>query len=125
MRARDERFATRGRHQQGPDPLHDKSRPIATLPVYQPRDLTCDPVARSCVCPAGKSLYRKGKDLVVNGYRGAQFRGVKRDRVPCTHRARWLRTPMKSATRQVLFFNGPARIDRRAIRGRCNAAWTR
>jgi len=39
MRARDARFATQGRHQQGPDPLHDKSRPTATLPVYQPRDL--------------------------------------------------------------------------------------
>ena len=108
MRARDERFATQARHQQGPDPLHDKSRPSTRLPVYQPHDFTFDPVARTCVCPAGKSLYRKGKDLVIKGYRGAQFRGAKRDCVPCMHRARCLRTPDRTETRQVMFFDGPA-----------------
>ncbi len=74
MRARAERFATQGRHQQGPDPLHDKTRSRTTLPLYQPEDFTYDPVARTCVCPAGKSLYRKGKDLVVTGYRRAGLR---------------------------------------------------
>jgi hypothetical protein len=108
MRARDERFATQARHQQGSDPLHDKSRAPTRLPVYQPHDFTYDPVARTCVCPAGKSLYRKGKDLVIKGYRGAQFRGAKRDCVPCAHRARCLRTPDRTQTRQVMFFDGPA-----------------
>jgi len=33
MRRRDERFATQARHQQAPDPLHDKSRPaVSTAP---------------------------------------------------------------------------------------------
>ena len=108
MRQRDERFATQVRHQQGPDPLHDKTRTIHTLPRYQPHDFAYDPVARTCVCPAGKSLYRKGKDLVVKGYRGAQFRGVKRDCVPCAHRSRCLRTPDPTAARQVMFFAGRA-----------------
>lgn len=108
MRQRDERFATEGRHQQGPDPLHDKTRTIHTRPLYQPHDFAYDPVARTCVCPAGKSLYRKGKDLVVKGYRGAQFRGAKRDCVPCAHRSRCLRTPDQTATRQVMFFEGRA-----------------
>jgi hypothetical protein len=108
MRARDERFATQARHQQGPDPLHDKSRVPTSLPRYLPSDFTFDPLARTCVCPAGKSLYRKGKDLVIKGYRGAQFRGAKRDCVPCAHRTRCLRTPDRTETRQVMFFDGPA-----------------
>lgn len=108
MRARDERFATQARHQQGPDPLHDKSRVPAHLPLYQPHDFTYDPVARTCVCPAGKSLYRKGKDQVIRGYRGTPFMGAKRDCVPCAQRARCLRTPDRTATRQVMFFDGPA-----------------
>ena len=62
MRARDERFATQTRHQQGPDPLHDTSRVPARLALYHPSDFTYDPETRTCVCPAGKSLHRKGKD---------------------------------------------------------------
>ena len=107
LRARDERFATQARHQQGPDPLHDKTKAAPTaLPLYQPSDFGYDAVARTCVCPAGKSLYRKGRDLVTNGYVAEHFRGAKRDCVPCTHRTRCLRTPETTATRQVAFFRG-------------------
>jgi transposase len=108
MRRRDARFAAQERHQHGPDPLHDKSRTRHQLPVYQPHDFTYDPVARICVCPAGKSAYRKGKDLVIKGNRVAQFRGAKRDCPPCPLRARCLRTPETTATRQVMFFEGRA-----------------
>jgi hypothetical protein len=66
-RARDERFATQARHQQWPDSLHDKSRVPTRLPLYPPDDFTHCPVARTCVCPAGKSLYRQGKDQVIRG----------------------------------------------------------
>jgi transposase len=54
MRRRDERFATQERHQQAPDPLHDKSRLASPSDsaVYQPRDFTYDAAARTCVCPA-------------------------------------------------------------------------
>jgi len=107
LRARDERFVTQGRHRTKPDPLHDKSAPAAPA-RYQPADFTYDPHARTGICPAGKSLYRKGRDLVVKGYRGAQFKGAKRDCGPCTHRARCLRHPERTATRQVMFFDGPA-----------------
>ncbi len=34
--------------------------------------------------------------------------GAKRDCVPCAQRARCLRTPDRTATRQVMFFDGPA-----------------
>ena len=108
MRRRDERFATQDRHKDAPDPLHDKSRPRpeqkATL--YQPSDFTYDAAARTCVCPAGKSLYRKGHNLVINGYVGDEFRGAQRDCLPCTHRAKCLRTPETTTARQVVVFHG-------------------
>ena len=58
MRRRDERFVTQERRQTGRPELHDK-RPKVAPPRYQPADFTYDPVARTCVCPAGKSLYRR------------------------------------------------------------------
>jgi transposase len=108
MRQRDERFATQARHKQAPDPLHDKARPVSsTEPApYQPADFTYDPVARTCVCPAGKSLYRKGAANVTKTYVGAHFRGTKRDCLPCAHRARCLRNPEATAVRNVAFFHG-------------------
>ena len=42
-----------------------------------------------------------------------RFQGAERDCLPCTHRVRCLRTPEKTATRQVAFF-GPLVADRAA-----------
>ncbi|MGH8701432.1 MAG: IS1182 family transposase [Burkholderiales bacterium] len=108
MRRRDERFATQQRHHAAPDPLHDKSPPAPTTEpaVYQPSDFTYDAAARTCVCPAGKSLYRKGAVNVTNGFVGAHFRGAKRDCLPCTQRARCLRAPETTPVRNVAFFHG-------------------
>ena len=104
MRKRDERFATQGRHQEGPDPLHDKTGVKKSLPVFQPEDFTYDAEARTCVCPAGKSLYRKGQNLVTNGLISEQFRGAKRDCEPCALRPKCLRTPATTPVRNVAFF---------------------
>ncbi|HUE47065.1 MAG TPA: transposase, partial [Aestuariivirgaceae bacterium] len=107
LRKRDERFASQAHHRSKKNPLHDKSRPEPpTAGLYQPSDFTYDPVARTCVCPAGKSLYRKGQNLVVGKYVGEMFRGAKRDCVPCDHRDRCLRTPETTAVRNVAFFHG-------------------
>jgi len=106
MRRRDARFATQARHQEAPAPLYNKSRPAEQPTTYQPSDFVYDAAARTCVCPAGKSLYRKGRHLVINGYVGEQFQGAKRDCLPCTQRARCLRTPETTPTRQVVFFHG-------------------
>ena len=107
MRQRDERFATQGRHQEAPDPLHDKENPEKKATTYQPSDFTYDAAAKSCVCPAGKSLYSHGGS-VINGYAVVRFEGAQRDCLPCSHRARCLRTPEKTKTRQVAFFHGKA-----------------
>ncbi len=76
MRTRDERFADRNHHTTAPDPLHDKSREATpSSSVFTPSDFTYDADARTCVCPAGKALYRKGASNVTNGYVGEHFRG--------------------------------------------------
>ena len=107
MRQRDARFATQGRHQQAPDPLHDKTRAPATRPTttttFTPRDFTYDAVARTCVCPAGNALYRKGASRIVNGFVSEQFRGTVRDCVGCALRAQCLRTPATTRVRNVAF----------------------
>jgi len=116
MRRRDARFVDQARHKGRADPLHDKTSPVAPheTTVYQPGDFTYDPVARTCVCPAGKSLYRKGAANVTNGLVGAHFRGAKRDCVPCAVRERCLRTPETTAVRHVAFFH--ARVGPPATR---------
>ena len=108
MRSRDERFATQDRHKDVPDPLYDKSSREKKPTTYQPSDFTYDAKAHTCVCPAGKSLYSHGSGGVINGYAVVRFEGAQRDCVPCSHRDRCLRTPAKTQTRQVAFFQGKA-----------------
>jgi transposase len=104
MRRRDERFATQDRHKQNPDPLYDKSGKKPPTPVYRPEDFHHDPETQTCTCPAGKTLYGNGSDCTINGHAAVRYRGAKRDCVPCDRRDRCLRTPDKTQTRQVAFF---------------------
>jgi len=106
MRRRDERFATQERHKPASDPLYDKTPAPERTSLFQPSDFTYDAEARTCICPAGKSLYRKGQSLVTRGFVSEQFRGAKRDCVPCPLRTQCLRTPNKTIARQVAFFRG-------------------
>ena len=106
MRRRDERFTTQDRHKDAPNPLYNKSCVDASASTFQPSDFIYDAEARTCICPAEKSLYRKGRNLVTRGYVAEHFRGAKRDCVPCVLRAQCLRTPDKTIARQVAFFRG-------------------
>jgi hypothetical protein len=107
MRQRDQRFATQGRYTTLPDPLRDKSKPARKpLTVFGPDDFAYDPVARTCVCPAGKSLYRNGAKNVTGDHVGEHFRGGKRDCGPCVLRTQCLRTPDTTPVRHVAFFHG-------------------
>ncbi len=107
MRQRDERFADRDQHTTTPDPLDDTSRDAKqAMPVFSPSDFTYDADARTGVCPAGKSLYRKGASSVTNGYVGEHVRGAKRDGAPCALRAQCLRKPETSVVRTVAFLRG-------------------
>jgi transposase len=108
LRRRDDRFATQDRHRAAPNPLHDKSDTPTTATTFPPSAFTYDAEARTCVCPAGKALYRSGRDVVTRGYVADHFRAAKRDCGPCPLRAQCLRTPATTPTRQVAFFRGPA-----------------
>ena len=105
MRQRDERFADQSLHKAKPDPLYDKSGKAKSAPRYTPADFDYDPVAGTCHCPAGRSLYRHGQQCRINGREAVRFQGAKRDCQPCALRERCLRKPDKTSTRQVAFFN--------------------
>ena len=107
MRRRDPRFATQDRYTTLPDALHDQSKQ-ARKPrdVFGPDAFQYDPVARTCVCPAGKALQRRGAARVTHGHIGAHFQGARRDCGPCTLRAQCLRTPETTPVRNVAFFHG-------------------
>ena len=112
LRRRDERFSTQERHLVLPNPLHDKSKPAtASSPHFTPDDFVYDADARTCTCPAGKSLYRKGRANSTEDYIGEHFRGAKRDCVPCTLRAQCVRTPDTTDVRNVAFLRGRLALD--------------
>ena len=107
-RSRDERYAGQQQHKAKPDPLHDKSPKEAGQTLFKPQDFQFDPEHKTCVCPAGKTLYGNGSNCVFNGYLAIKFQGAQQDCVPCALRAQCLRKPDKTKTRQVAFFLGRA-----------------
>lgn len=108
MRRRDERFATQGRHQQGPHPLHNKSPQQSKPVLFTPQDFTFDPENRTCICPAGHTLQRSGTHKDKKGYVGDRFRGSDTVCLQCPLRSQCLRNPDKPAGRQVTFIRGKA-----------------
>jgi hypothetical protein len=108
MRKRDERFKDQAKYKALPDPLYDKAHPKKGAKHYRPKDFDYDPGAGTCLCPAGKPLYRNGSNCNHNGLIGTKFQGALRDCVPCHLRDKCLRTPEKTQTRQVMFFRGKA-----------------
>jgi transposase len=109
MRRRDERFVDQSKYKEQPDPLYDKTATAKRAKLYGPEDFDFDPDTHTCICPAGRRLYGSGSGCTINGYAVIKFRGAQRDCVPCTQRDRCLRTPDKTKTRQVAFFQGRAR----------------
>jgi hypothetical protein len=103
MRQRDERFKDRARHKAKPDPLHNKQGPQKAR-CYRPQDFTYDAAAGTCRCPAGKWLYQNGVNCRHGGLLAVKFQGAQRDCGPCELRAKCLRHPERTKTRQVCFF---------------------
>ena len=108
-RQRDERYAGQEQHKAKPDPLYDKRPKEKKTPtLFKPEDFQFDREHKTCVCPAGKTLYGNGSNCVINGYLAIKFQGAKQDCLPCALRAQCLRTPEKTQTRQVAFLLGRA-----------------
>jgi len=105
MRQRDERLAGQERYRDLPDPLHDKSgKQKKTRGCFRPADFHYDPVAGTCICPAGKQLYQNGRRCHIKGLEAVKFRGAKRDCMKCPLRKQCLRHPETTPARQVAFF---------------------
>jgi len=93
----------------GLHPLHNKTATPTTPTVFTAADFTYDADARTCVCPAGKSLYRRGGNRKTNKHVGAHFRGARRDGGPCPPRTQCLRTSDTTPVRNIAFVHG--RVD--------------
>jgi transposase len=106
MRKRDECFKEQGKYKALPDPLYDKAHPKKGAKHYRPKDFDYDPETGTCICPAGKTLYRNGSNCNHKGLIGTKFQGALRDCLPCDQRDKCLRTPEKTKARQVMFFRG-------------------
>ncbi|MFZ5557511.1 MAG: transposase [Pseudomonadota bacterium] len=105
MRRRDERFKDQAKYKALPDALWDKSGAAKSdRGPFKPREFRFDPGTRTCICPAGKQLYSTGSRCSTNGRVHQKFQGAKRDCLPCPLRARCLRHPERTPTRQVAFF---------------------
>jgi transposase len=74
--------------------------------LYQPSDFIVDADFTHCICPAGKRLYRNGGRCRIGARVGVKFAGALRDCRGCALRARCLRHPERTPTRQVVFFLG-------------------
>ncbi|WP_152386501.1 transposase [Azotobacter salinestris] len=103
-RQRDPRYAGQELHLSKPDPLWDKNPKPRASKLYTPADFRFDPEQKTCVCPAGKSLYGNGSHCLIKGLRAIKFQGAMRDCLACLQRAKCLRNPEKTAARQVAFF---------------------
>lgn len=127
MRQRDERFATQDRHQQDPDPLHDKS-PTSTKPaLFTPANFTFDPERRTCVCPAAKPMQRSGTYRDKRGLVEDRFRAADSPESATAHMRRKIDSPegrrrygRRFATVEPEFANmrHNKRLSRFTLRGR-------
>jgi hypothetical protein len=97
FRKRDPRFKTADRHK----PKKEKPREHFT-----PKDFIYDQATQTCICPAGNKLYRNGRNIKIRGFGFVKFRGAQKDCVGCALRAKCLRHPDRTLTRQVVFFTG-------------------
>ena len=108
-RQRDERYAGQAAHKAKPDPLYDKrGTPAKKAGRFKPSDFQFNLEHKTCICPAGKRLYGNGGNCTINGFAAIKFQGAQQDCIPCELRTRCLRTPEKTKTRQVAFFQGKA-----------------
>lgn len=72
---------------------------------FRPSDFTYDPDRLTCICPAGKALYRNGANVTIGGRRGIKFTAPKSACAQCHLRHRCLKDARQKSPRQVVFFN--------------------
>jgi hypothetical protein len=103
FRSRDERFEGAKAHKPAPEAKADEPASSGQA-QFGPEDFQVDENFETCICPAGKRLYRTGTHCKINGYRAVKFHGAQRDCLSCPLRERCLKHPERTAARQVAFF---------------------
>ena len=98
FRKRDPRFKTAA--------WHKPKKKEKSSGHFTPKDFIYDQATQTCICPAGNKLYRNGRNIKIRGFGFVKFRGTKTNCVPCPLRAKCLRHPERTLTRQVVFFTG-------------------
>ncbi len=104
FRQRDPRFRNAERYKERFK--KERAEYFGTKTIYQPKDFTFSPDKTFCICPAGKRLHRNGGNVLINGRRAIKFRGSKMNCVPCGQRAKCMKDPEQTVTRQVAYFTG-------------------
>ena len=110
MRQRDERFADQTKHSHQPDPLHDKSRPPKKPGVFDSKRFVVADDQTHATCPAGKKLYRNGKDCTIGGYTAIKFRAPQSACKQCPLRTQCLRKPDTTPSRQLAVLTGKSEV---------------
>lgn len=77
-----------------------------TAALFTPKDFIYDAKKRTCICPAGKSLYRNGANVIIDGRQGIKFRAPKSACRECHLKPKCLRHPERTEQRQIVFFTG-------------------
>lgn len=101
MRQRDERLAGQDVHRAKPNPLHDKASKAKAVNVFGADRFIVAEDQSHATCPAGKRLYRNGKDCIINGYTAVKFRAPISACKDCALRRQCLRKPAITQVRQV------------------------
>jgi transposase len=107
FRKRDAHFASADRHKVRY--RAERRQENGARCLFRPEDFTYDEAKRTCVCPAGKHLYRNGANITIRGFIGRKFTAPKSACLSCTLRDRCLRHPKRTQVRQVVFFSGRTR----------------
>jgi transposase len=98
FRKRDPRFVSAEHYK---ELERKKSGKSTTGKLFTTADFTFPEDFSYCICPAGKRLYRSGKN-----FKAFKFKGPKSSCLPCHLRSRCLRKPEKTEIRQVAYFTG-------------------
>ncbi len=107
FRHRDPRFADADRHKERFN--KEVAKRFDRAIIFQPRDFTVSPDKSFCICPAGKRMYKCGSNIIHNGLHAIKYHGTKRDCIPCQVRAKCMKNPDVTVTRQFAHFTGKDR----------------
>jgi hypothetical protein len=105
-RKRDSRYEGQEAHRAKLDPLWDKGKKPSKSKRFRPSDFRVAEDGSHVMCPAGKRLYRSGRNCRIGNALAMKFKGAKRDCENCPLRAQCLRHPQRSLIRQVAIFTG-------------------